>query len=172
MFDKNTYFIREHVGLLKLSDTYDIIDPETQEQIGVAKEKPGGLMILLRFFVNKQMLPTKVHVYEGNDPQNESALSFTIKRGFTFLRARIDVVTAKGQLIGWFKRKLLSLGGAFLVFDAKGNQVAMVKGDWKGWNFQFLDNQQNEFDGEPEPGRMTLLLAAGLAIDVVFKEKN
>lgn len=40
MLSRKIYFIREHVGLLKLTDTYDILAPETQEQLGVAKEKP------------------------------------------------------------------------------------------------------------------------------------
>ncbi len=73
----------------------------------------------------------------------------------------------------------------------------MVKGDWKGWNFSFLDGEQNEIgtvtkkwaglgkelftsagnymisiNGEPEATRMTLLLAAGLAVDVVYKERR
>ena len=42
MLNRKTYFIREHVGFMKLSDTYDILDPDTQEQIGIAKEKPGA----------------------------------------------------------------------------------------------------------------------------------
>ena len=197
MFDKNTYFIREHVGLLKLTDTYDILDPETQEQIAVAKEKVGGLMILLRLMMNKQMLPTKVNIYQGNDPKNERALIFSIKRGFTLFRSRVEVITADGQLLGWFKSKIWSIGGSFRVFDAGGNEVALVKGDWKGWNFKFLDNQKNEIgtvtkkwaglgkelftsadnyvisvNGNPDPTRMMLLLAAGLAIDIVYKESK
>ena len=39
MLNRKTYFIREHVGLMKLSDTYDILDPETKQQLGIAKEK-------------------------------------------------------------------------------------------------------------------------------------
>ena len=31
MLSRKTFFIREHVGFLKLSDTYDILDPETQK---------------------------------------------------------------------------------------------------------------------------------------------
>lgn len=52
---------------MKLSNTYDILDPETKEQIGIEKEKPGTLFIVLRFLVNKRLLPTKVFVYAGNN---------------------------------------------------------------------------------------------------------
>ena len=51
--DRKVYFIREHVGMLKLSNTYDILDPETQEQLAVAKEEPGTMVHLLRIFINK-----------------------------------------------------------------------------------------------------------------------
>lgn len=196
MLSRKTYFIREHVGFMKLSDTFDILDPETQEQIGIAKEKISGLMKLLRLVAKKQMLPTKVFIYEGSDPQDESKLLFSIQRGFTLFRSKVEVLNADGTLVGWFKSKVWSLGGAFRVFDVQGQEVALVKGDWKGWNFRFLDATENELgtitkkwsglgkelftsadnyiialNGEPEPALATLLLAAGLAIDTVYKEK-
>ncbi len=51
MLNRTTYFIREHVGFLKFSDTYDILDPDTQQQIGIAKEKPSVGIHLLRLIV-------------------------------------------------------------------------------------------------------------------------
>ncbi|MBL7219836.1 MAG: oxidoreductase [Phycisphaerae bacterium] len=196
MLSRQTYFIREHVGFMKLTDTFDILDPETQDQLGIAKEKPGGFMKLLRLVVNKRILPTKVFIYEGSDPDDESKLLFFIQRGFTMFRSKIDVCNADGSLVGWFKSKLLSMGGAFRVFDTEGREVALVKGDWKGWNFRFTDSSGNEIgkitkkwagigkelftsadnyiislEGKNEPDHATLLLAAGLAIDTVYKEK-
>jgi len=196
MLSRNTYFIREHVGFMKLTDTYDILDPETQDQIGIAKEKPGTFKKLLRLLVNKRLLPTKIFIYEGSDPDDESKLLFSIQRGFTLFRSKVDVFDAGGSLIGWFKSKVFTLGGAFRVFEASGGEVALVKGDWKGWNFRFLDSEGSEIgtvtkkwagigkemftsadnymislNGEPSQLLATLLLAAGLAIDMVYKEK-
>ncbi len=107
----------------------------------------------------------------------------------------MNVCGTDGQVLGWFKSKLFSFGGAFYVHDAAGNQIAMVKGDWKGWNFRFLDSTNNEIgtvtkkwsgigkelfttadnyvislNQQPAPGIAVLLLAAGLAIDIVYKE--
>lgn len=196
MLNRKQFLIREHVGMLKLRDTYDILDPNTQQQIGIAQEDPGGAILFLRFLINKQMLPTKVHIYEGDNPEDRSRLRFSIERGFTFLRAQVNVRDPQGRLLGWFKRKMMSLGGAFNVFNAQGEQIAAVKGDWKGWNFKFLDNQENEIgtiskewagmakelftsadtyvltlNTEPTPETAALLVAAGLAVDIVFKEK-
>jgi len=196
MLNRTTYFIREHVGMMKLSDTYDILDPETQEPLGIAKEKPGTLIHILRLVINKRLLPTAVYVYEGSDSQDDEKLLFSIRRGASLFRAKVRVLDASGNLIGWFKSKMLSLGGAFRVFDASGNEVASVKGDWKGWNFRFLDAAGNEIgtitkkwagigkelftsadnyiismNEETNRASSVLLLAAGLAVDTVYKEK-
>ena len=123
-------------------------------------------------------------------------LLFSIRRGFTFFRSKVNVCDRNGNIIGWFKSKVLSLGGAFRVFDSLGNEVASVKGDWKGWNFRFLDAAENEIgtvskkwaglgkelltsadnyvialNQEPTPAKAILLLAAGLAVDTIYKEK-
>jgi uncharacterized protein YxjI len=195
MLDRQTYFIREHVGFLKLTDTYDILDPDTQEQLGIAKEKPGTMIQILRLIVSKKLLPTKVFVYQGGDFNNDANLLFSIERGVGLFRTKVNVVDENGQIVGWFRSKLFSLGGAFQVFDANGVEIALVKGDWKGRNFRFLDPSQNEIgkisqqwaglakefftsadryvislNEQPSPGKAILLLAAGLAIDTVFKE--
>jgi len=197
MLNRKMYFIRERVGFLKLADTYDILDPETQTQLGIAKEKPAALVHVLRFFLNKQLLPTKVFVYEGDSPDDPNRLLFSIQRGFTLFRSKVDIMDKSGNVVGWFQSKLFSLGGAFRVFDAAGNEVALVKGDWKGWNFRFLDKSENEIGNitkkwagigkelftsadnyiitlnqESAPAKAILLLAAGLAVDTVYKEKN
>jgi len=196
MLDRQSYFIREHVGFMKLSNTYDILDPQSQQQIGIAQEKPGTLIQVLRFLINKQMLPTKIFIYSGDDAENESELLFSIQRGMTLFRSRIDILDRNGNIVGWMKSKAFSLGGAFRVHDAADNEVALVKGDWKGWNFRFLDKTEQEIGsitkkwagvgkelfttadnyiialkGAPTRERNTLLLAAGLAIDTVYKER-
>ncbi len=83
------------------------------------------------------------------------------------------------------------------MYDATGQKFAEVKGDWKGWNFKLLDANGLELgiitkkwaglgrelftnadqyvismsDSAPSvPDRAALLLAAALAVDLVFKE--
>ena len=196
MLSRKTFFIREHVGLMKLSNTYDILDPEGQGQLGIAQERPGGFVLGLRLLVSKQHLPTKVFVYEGNNPKDESRLIFSIQRGFTLFRSKVRICDAQGHVIGGLQSKLFSPGGAFRVFDSAGQQIAMVQGDWRGWNFRLLDNSENEIgtiskkwaglgkelftsadnyvialSQEPKPSEAVLLLAAGLAVDTVYKER-
>ncbi|MFN7140626.1 MAG: phospholipid scramblase-related protein [Limisphaerales bacterium] len=193
LLNRQTYFVKEQVGLLKLTDTYEILDPETQVRIGIAKEEPPGWAKLLRLLVNKQMLPTTVNIYEN---ENEPA-QFSISKG-GFLTRKVRITGANGECLGYFKSKLFSLGGGFNVFDSHDQQIAEVKGDWKGWNFKFIANDGRELGtvskkwagigkelftsadnyiialSDPSLGKAAalLLLAAGLAIDVVFKEKK
>lgn len=195
LLQRKLFFIREHVGMLKLANTYDIFDGETKVQIGIAKENPGWLIHILRLLINKQFLPTRVDVFSGTDPQNATALLFSIKRGMVFLRSKIEILDPQGAVIGWFQSKVFSIGGAFNVFDALGNQVALVKGDWKGWTFKITNAQEAEIgtvtkkwagigkelftsadnyvlalNDLPNAQNATLLLAAGLAVDTIYKE--
>jgi uncharacterized protein YxjI len=192
MFTKNTYLVKERVGFLKLADVFDIFEADTGQQVAIAIEKPGTLIHVLRFLVNKQLLPTTVHISATVD----SPPILSIRRGFTFLRSRVQVVAGDGRSLGYFKSKVFSLGGGFHVYDNTDQLVADIKGDWKGWNFRFLDKDGAELgqvskkwggiakelftsadnyvihvnEGQPQAA-MLLLLAAGIAIDTVYKEK-
>jgi len=194
LFDMRQFVVKEHVGLLKLHDVYDIIDPETQEVVALARENVSGFKKFLRLFINKQLMSTTVEVTEGDET---GPLVLRIHRGFALFRPKVYVEDARGNRLGYFKSKLFSLGGGFWVHDMRDAQVAEVKGDWKGWNFKFLSPGGAEMGvvtkkwggvakelftsadtymvslEEKAAGdgtAATLLLAAALAIDIVFKE--
>lgn len=193
MLEMDTYLIKEQAGLFKLADTYDIFDPETNEQVGVAREEPPGWSKPLRFLISKKLLPTTINIYE----QGSNRPLFNIKRGVTLFRSRVDIHDSKDRLIGYFKSKILSIGGGFYVYDHKDRQFAEVKGDWKGWNFKFVTGDGEELgtvakkwaglakelftsadnyiialnpSAERAEDDSMLLLAAGLAVDIIYKE--
>lgn len=195
LLDRKVFLIKEQVGFMKLAGKYDIFDPATGEQIGAAKEEPGGLIKYLRLLINKLLLPNKVNVYD----HQEQAVAFSIQKPFSLLRSKVSVFNKTGECLGYFQSKVFTIGGGFWVFDPANNKVAEVKGDWKGWNFQFIgadgraigtinkkwagaakelfttaDNyviSMNETE-QLDPDRVALLLAAGLAIDIILKEKK
>ncbi len=196
LLQRTTFFVKEHVGLMKIRDTYDLMDPADGQKIGFAKEETPGWIVALRLLLNKQLLPATVRVYE----QEGSAPVAEIRRGMTlFLRSTVKVFAANGVQVGTFKSKIFSIGGGFHVYDTTGKKVANVKGDWKGWNFKFLDEQGQELGTVTKkwaglgkelftsadnyivslneslgknPAAVVLLLCAGLAIDIVFKESK
>ncbi len=194
MLHLKSFLVKERVAMIKLTDTYDIFDPATGQQVGTAQENISGLTKALRLLIDKKLLPTRVDVTEFGT----NRLVFSIKRGAAFFRAKVSIVGASGEEMGHFKSKVFSLGGGFWVYDNHGQQVAEVKGDWKGWNFKFLDASGGEIgavtkkwagigkelftsadnyiislnDQAASPATCVLLLAAGLAIDIVFKENQ
>ncbi|MCP5560818.1 MAG: oxidoreductase [Verrucomicrobiaceae bacterium] len=194
MLHLNTYIVREHIGFLKLSGAFDIIDPNTQQKIAAAREELGNFQKLLRLFVNRGLLPTKVTVYESIGEQLGSPV-FSIERGFALFRSKVAIRDATGNPLGFLKSKFLSFGGAFIVSNTAEQELATVKGDWKGWNFKFLrgseelgiisrkwgglgkelftsaDNYVINIHGQADPALSLLLLAAGLSIDMVYKTK-
>lgn len=193
MLNVNTYLVKQQAGIFKRMAAYDIFDAETNQQVGSAKEEPSTLVSILRLFMNKKTLPTSVRFYE----QGKDEPLFSIYRPFSFIRSTVQVLGAEGQVIGSFKSKMMSLGGGFWVYDAEDQQFAEVKGDWKGWNFKFLTSDGEELGsvgkkwagmakelftsadnyviGLNETARAKknsnlLLLAAGLAIDIIYNE--
>ncbi len=194
MLDRNLYLIKEHARILKLVDRYDIFDPKTGEQIGIVKDEPSSFLKYLRLFMKKRNLPTTVNVYENED----AAPVFSIRKHMPIIRSKVQVIDGNGMPIGYFKSKILTIGGGFNVFDMQDNKIADIKGDWKGWNFKFLDPSGAEIGtvtkkwagigkelfttadtymisiDETKSDHKTnmMLLAAGLAIDIVFKERR
>ncbi len=191
LFDRRTYVVKERVGFMKLVAVYDLLDPQSGAPIGIAKEEPPGWVKYLRLLVNNAALPTVVNVYE----QEGGPKVLSIHRGVAIFRPRVHV-RSRGRDLGSFQKKVLSLGPSFRIFDAQEREVGEVKGDWKGWNFQLLGPNGQELGRvtkkwaglakelftnadtyvidlhDTRAGTAELLLAAGLAIDTVFKEKD
>ena len=191
LFPRRQFFIRERVSMLKLTDTYDILDPETKQSVGLAKDEPPAWAKFLRLLVKKPMLPTTIQVYE-----HEGAPPTLTLRKQPGLFHQTVTVFCRGHLVARFKSKVFALGGGFHVFDPAGNKVGEVKGDWKGWNFKLLDGAGHELgvvtkkwagigkelfttadnyivslnETTPIETQAPVLLAAGLAVDIVYKE--
>jgi len=195
LLDRKEFFIREHVGFMKLHDVYDILDPKTQVKIGEAREEISSLKKFCRLFINKALMPTTIDVVMTDEAENEIPV-FSIHRGFSFLRPRVDIFDTDGNCLGYLKSKLMTIGGAFRVFTPDDQEIALVKGNLIGWDFRFLageselgvvtkewagvgkelftsaDNYMISLHGEPDAHLSLLLLAAGLSIDMVLKEKK
>jgi len=195
LLDRSTFFVKEKVGFLKLHDEFDIIDPETGAQVGHAVDEPGGFRKILRLFISKKLLGTVVRVRDIETGQ----VVFSIKRKPVLFRARIDILGPEGELIGWMKSKLFSIGGGFHVMDASDEKIAEVKGNIIGWDFKFLDIEGNELGQVTKkwagigrefftsadqyvvsidesigdnPALKMLLLATSISVDMVYKERN
>ncbi len=134
ILDRNIFFVREHVGMFKSANNFDILDPETGEVIIHCREDNLGIIArVLRFTDYKRMTPFAV---ELRTPSGERIL--TVRRGIGIFLSKVEVLDHSGQVLGAFKQKFFSIGGAFRVLDPQDNEVCYLKGKWTGWDFRFL----------------------------------
>jgi uncharacterized protein YxjI len=134
------FFVREHVGMLKLKSHYDIIDPVTKENLGEAVEYPGAFFQILRLFINKGMLPTTLRVTDFIS--NEE--SFRLEKSWGFLNYKVSIYDNQDQLLGYFKNKAFSFSGGFTLFDHADDLIGTVTGNWRTRDYQLQDAQLQE----------------------------
>lgn len=190
MFGQRTaIFVQEKVAFLKLRDTYDLLDPESQAALGQARDEPASWAKWARLLVKKRMLPTTLNVYATN--QTVPVLSVHKRPGF--LRTRLEVREANGRVLARVRSKIFTLGGAFAIEDAMGQQVGELTGDWKGWDYkaaiqhqeiglvtkkwagllqEAFTNADKYLVQSGRPENLPLLLGLALAVDLVYKENQ
>jgi uncharacterized protein YxjI len=138
VLNQNQFLVKEHVGLFKAANQYDVLDPQSGQVIMHCREPNLGIITkVLRFTDYKRYTPFDVRV---TDPHGRPIV--TVKRGISLFRSRVEVLDENNQLIGQFQQKLLSFGGKFEVLDADGNSVCWLKGKWTSWDFRFEQNDR------------------------------
>lgn len=192
VLSKNLFLVKEHVGMFKAANNYDIHDPETGQVIMHCREPKLGIFTkILRFTDYKRYTPFDIRI---TTPDGTPLIQVT--RGVTFLRSRVNVIDETGERIGGFRQKLFSIGGRFEVLDESDQPLCTLQGKWTGWDFRFV-RDSNEFahvakkwaglgkelftsadnyvleisDSVPADSRLRqLILAAVMCIDMVLKE--
>lgn len=191
-FNKNTFLIKEHLGIFKAANNYDIYDATNNQMIMKCTEPNLGFFTkMFRFTDYKRMTPFDVQIMT-----TEGKPLLSIKRGISVFRSDVEVLDDKNQLIGSFKQKFWSIGGKFELLDKNEKPLCTLQGKWTGWDFKFTkDNQElahvskkwagigkefftsadnyvleiNQSVAEDNPVRQ-MILAAVMCIDMVLKE--
>lgn len=191
VLNQNLFFVKEHVGMFKAANNYDILNPDTQEKMMECREEKLGFFTkMFRFTDYKRMTPFNITVRTADGKK-----VCTVKRGTTIFLSKVDVYDENDQLIGGFKQKI-SLKGSMRVMGPDDQELCALKGKWNTWEFTFVKDH-NEFarvtkkwaglgkelfttadnymleisEKVPENNPMrTLILAAVLCVDMVLKE--
>jgi len=190
--NRNLFFVKEHVGMFKAANNYDIHDPQSQEMIMTCREENLGFFTkMLRFTDYKRMTPFDVEIKTADGQK-----ILKVKRGVSFILSTVEVFDESDKLVGKFKQKFFSIGGKFDVLDANDKTLCTLKGKWTSWDFKFMkdevefahvskewaglgkelftsaDNYMLKIDEKvPEDHSLRLLiLAAVMCIDMVLKE--
>ncbi|HEY4787087.1 MAG TPA: phospholipid scramblase-related protein [Bacteroidales bacterium] len=192
LLNRNLFFVKEHLGIFKAANNYDIYDPTTNQIIMECRENNLGFFTkLFRFSDYKRMTPFHIEIQTVH---GEKIL--TVTRGVSFFLSKVSVYDEKDNLVGLFKQKFFSIGGKFDVLDPNERIVCTLKGKWTSWDFKFMkdnvelahvakkwaglgkelftsaDNYMLEINEQvpaDNPVRI-LILAAVMCIDMVLKE--
>ena len=191
--NRGLFFVKEHVGMFKAANNYDVLDPETGQIIlECREEKLGFFTKLLRFTDFKRATKFDISI---RTPDGQQVVRIT--RGVSLFRSKVNVLDENDQRIGGFRQKILSVGGAFTVMDDMDRPICTLKGKWTGWDFRFLDLDGAELahvtkkwaglgkelfttadnyvleiaaDVPPDSTVRQLIMAAVMCIDMVLKE--
>ena len=139
LLQKNTFLFKEHVGLLKASNNYDVYDPQTNEIILHCREKNlNPLYKIIRLLITefKSMTPFEIEI-SGLDGKK----IIKVKKRLSLVLSKIEVFDENDRLIGLIKLKLFPLRNNFEIFDEKGNLVSKLNGSLIGWNFKFQKDE-------------------------------
>lgn len=190
--NKNQFIVKEHVGLFKAANNFDIFDPETGSMVMECREDHLGLFTkIFRFSDYKRMTPFDIRVRTTDGKQ-----VVRVTRGVTVFLSKVKVFDHEDREIGGFRQKFWSIGGKFDVLDRTGQVVCSLNGKWTGWEFAFVrdnlelarvtkkwiglgkemfttaDTYMLSISPEvpPDSAIRRLILAAVMCIDMVLKE--
>jgi uncharacterized protein YxjI len=192
ILNRNIYLVKEHVGMFKASNNFDILNPDNGSQLMTCREPNLGFFTkIFRFTDYKRMTPFNVLI---SDNQEKKILS--VKRGVALFRSDVEIFDENERLIGVFKQKFFSFGGKFEIHDTNDRHLCTLQGKWTGWDFKFTkDNKElahvskkwagigKEFFTSADNYVLeiyshvpkddvvrSLILASVMCIDMVFKE--
>lgn len=136
ILSRNVFFVKEHIGIFKAANNFDIYDPSSKQIIMNCREEKLGIFTkILRFTDYKRMTPFHIEI---KTPAGEKVLS--IKRGVSIFVSTVQVFDENDKPIGTFKQKFFSIGGKFDVVDTEERVLCTLKGKWTSWDFKFIRN--------------------------------
>ncbi|WP_046244357.1 phospholipid scramblase-related protein [Hymenobacter terrenus] len=189
---KNQFFVKEHVGMFKAANSYDILDLESQQPLLECREPNLGFFTkMFRFTKYKTQTPFDIEVKDG---VGQGVLRLT--RGVSLFRSTVQVFDGSQRLVGKFRQRILSLGGKLDVLDPNdqvictiegkltsfdykfvrdGEQIALVTKKWMGLGKELFTSADNYVISiEPTVAAndsiRAMIVAAALCIDMVFAE--
>ena len=139
LLQRNSFFIKEHLGMFKLSNNYDVYDSNRKEIIlNCREQKASQLTKLFRFDKSTKIFtPFNLKITTS---LGSSLLS--VKKDWHFLYAKVSVFDEKDKLIGYFKQQNI-LGGfsgiQFNAYDIKDKFLFKFKGQY---NFKLVKDQE------------------------------
>ena len=192
LFLNDEFLIDQKVNYFKFENHYKIFDKQGN-QIGAVGQKMPGWQKFLTLLISKKMMPFHMEI---EDPNGGTLV--TIKRGWTFLFSKVEVLDQNDVTIGYFNQKFSLTNSVFKITDPGGADVGEIRGSWTAWDFKisdangrvigtvnkkwagalreiFSDSDKYYVSIDPaftENEHKVVLLSAAIAIDMILKENK
>lgn len=199
MLECNRFAIQEHKKVLSSVQSYDIRNGDTDDLVGTAAENIGTVTQLLRWVVSKQLMPTTVEVREKPDDSlvftlrrgwylfrsavevrdSQGHLVGTFRSKFLTISGGFHVYDKDGNYFAHVKGRMFGFNYKFLSEDGSVELGSVAKrvGGLGGLAREVFFSADNYFlEVSPSladrPMAKMLLLAATLAVDIIYKSES
>jgi uncharacterized protein YxjI len=199
MLECNRFAIQEHKKVLSSVQSYDIRNGDTGDLVGTAAESIGTVTQLLRWVVSKQLMPTTVEVREKPDDSlvftlrrgwylfrstvevrnSQGHLVGTFRSKFLTISGGFHVYDKDGNYFAHVKGRMFGFNYKFLTEDGSVELGSVAKrvGGLGGLAREVFFSADNYFlEVAPalaeQPMAKMLLLAATLAVDIIYKSES
>lgn len=199
MLECNTFAIQEHKKVLSSVQSYDIRNGQTGEIVGTATETIGVFTQALRWVISKHLLPTRVEVREKPDDSlvfslrrsgyifrsrvevrdAQDTLVGYFKSKFLTISGGFHVYDKDGKHFAQVKGRMFGFNYQFLTQDGtvELGRVSKRIGGAEGLARELFFSADNYFleinpDLAEQPMAKMLLLAATLAVDLIYKSET
>ena len=145
ILEKNLYLFKEHVGLFKAHNNYDIYDPKSKEIILYCREKNLNIFYkIIRTIKSslKMLTPFEIGITHLNGQK-----VLKVKKNLSLI-AKVEIFDENNNMVGYFKQKVWTFSNTFEIYNEKDKLLCKLTGKILGWNFKFLK-------GEKEVGLVT-----------------
>jgi uncharacterized protein YxjI len=130
VLNKNKLFVKEHTGVFKAANSYDIFDLETKEMLMECREPGLGFFTkLFRFTKYKAMTPFDIIISANGAP------IVNVKRGVTFIRSVVSVFGETGEQVGTLRKIFKLFKPSFEILSLSGEKLGVLEGNFVGWDF-------------------------------------
>lgn len=134
--NKNKLFVKEHTGVFKAANSYDIFDLETKEMLMECREPGLGFFTkLFRFTKYKAMTPFDIIISANGAP------IVNVKRGVTFFRSVVSVFDETGEQVGTLRKIFKLFKPSFEILSLSGEKLGVLEGNFVGWDFTIKNNE-------------------------------
>ena len=139
ILEKNLYLFKEHIGLFKAHNNYDIYDPKSKEIILHCREKNLNIFYkIIRTIKSslKMFTPFEIEITHLNGQK-----VLKVKKNLS-LFAKVEIFDENNNMVGYFKPKVWTFSNTFEIYNEKDKLLCKCTGKILGWNFKFLKGKK------------------------------